>query len=340
MINRQVHLVSRPKTGPELANFALRETPVRDIAPGEVLLQTLFLSLDPYMRARMYAGANYAASASLDAPMVGATVSRVIASENPGLRPGDIVESSHGWQEYFLSDGTGLRRIDPALAPVSTALGVLGMPGQTGYTGLIRHGRPRPGETVVVSAASGAVGSVAGQTARQLGCRVIGIVGGPQKARYITEDLGFDAAVDRRASDFPARLAQACPAGIDVYFDNVGGPVFEAVLPLLNVKARVAICGTVSVDRDQPSTDRTGTMQSLLSAALVRQLSLTGFIYTDPDLMALEPEFRARVGGWVRDGGLRYREDIVDGLENAPAAFLGLFEGANFGKLLIRLAEG
>jgi NADPH-dependent curcumin reductase CurA len=339
MTNRQIHLVSRPSNGPELANFALREAPMPEAGEGEVLLRTVFLSLDPYMRARMYDGGNYAACAALDAPMVGSTVSKVIESNNPDFAAGDYVESAHGWQEYAVSDGSGLRMIDPTAAPLSTALGVLGMPGQTGYTALMRHGRPQSGETVVVSAASGAVGSVVGQTARNLGCRAVGIAGGPEKCRFLTEELGFDAAADHRAPDFCAQLAHACLDGIDVYYENVGGAVFMAVLPLLNRKARIPVCGTVSVDRNNPGDDPTGTMQELLAITLVKQLQITGFIYTDDDLMELVPEFRARASRWVREGKLRYREDIVDGLEKAPEAFLGLFNGANFGKLLVRVSE-
>lgn len=339
MTNRQIHLVSRPGAeGPEADNFALRRAPPPRPGAGQVLLRTLWLSLDPYMRARMYDAGNYAQSAALDAPMVGSTVARVIESNHPAYAVGEVVESGHGWQDYAVSDGSGLRRIDPDLAPLSTALGVLGMPGQTGYTALMRHGRPTPGETVVVSAASGAVGTVVGQTAKMCGARAVGIAGGPDKCRFLTEELGFDAAADHRAPDFADQLARACPQGIDVYFDNVGGPVFETVLPLLNAKARVPVCGTVSVDRNRPGAATGGSMQDLLAATLVKQLRITGFIFSDDDLMALEPEFRARVGGWVRDGRLRYREDIVEGLENAPAAFLGLFSGKNFGKLLVRVA--
>lgn len=339
-VNRQILLSSRPDpaTGPSLANFVLHQAPTPQPGSGQVLLQTLYLSLDPYMRARMYEGANYAASARLGAPMVGNTVSRVIASHHAGFAVGAIVESAHGWQEYALSDGSGLIPVDPALAPVSTALGVLGMPGQTGYTALMRHGRPGPGQTVLVSAASGAVGSVVGQTARLMGARVVGIAGGAAKCDFVARDLGLDAAVDHRAPDFAAQLAAACPQGVDIYFDNVGGPVFAAVLPLLNAEARVLVCGTVSVDRDRPgSASSAGSMQDLLSAALVKRLAIKGFIYSDPDLMAMAPEFRERVGGWIRSGALRYREDMVEGIEAAPRAFLGLFEGANFGKLLVRV---
>ncbi|MFE3836510.1 NADP-dependent oxidoreductase [Pseudogemmobacter sonorensis] len=339
--NRQVHLVSRPGNGPELGNFALCDSVIADPGPDELLLRTLWLSLDPYMRARMYEGRNYTAPAALDQPMQGSTVARVVASRHPDFTEGDIVESAHGWQEYALSDGSGLRRIDPALAPVQTALGVLGMPGQTGYTALVHHGRPQPGETVVVSAASGAVGSVVGQVARKMGARAVGIAGGMAKCRYLTDDLGFDAAVDHRAPDFAAALAAACPDGADIYYDNVGGRVFRAVLPLMADRGRILVCGTISVDRDAPAgNDGSGPAQDLLNAALVRRLALRGFVYTDPELMERAPEFRARVGGWIRDGSLRWREHVVEGLEAAPEAFCGLFRGENFGRLLVRLAPG
>lgn len=339
-VNRQILLVSRPDParGPEEANFALHTAPMPEPGPGEVLVQTLWLSLDPYMRARMYDGANYAAGVALGAPMVGNTVSRVLASILPGFAPGDLVESAHGWQEYAAVPADSLRRIDPALAPVSTALGVLGMPGQTGYTALMRHGRPQPGETVLVSAASGPVGTVVGQTARLVGARAVGIAGGAAKCAFLTDELGFHAAVDHRGPDFAARLAAACPGGVDIYYDNVGGPVAAAVLPLLNPGARFLVCGTVAVDRDRPgSAPASGSMQDLLSAALVKRLTIKGFVYDDPDLTALEGEFRTRVGAWLREGKLRYREDVVEGLEAAPRAFLGLFAGANFGKLLVRV---
>lgn len=339
-VNRQIHLVSRPDPakGPALTNFALREVERPRPGPGQVLLETLYLSLDPYMRARMYSGTNYAAPAALDAPMVGGTVARVVVSNHPGFAVGEIVESAHGWQDYALSDGTGLRRVDTGAAPVSTALGVLGMPGQTGYTAMMHHGRPGPGQVVLVSAAAGAVGSVAGQTARLAGARVVGIAGGPAKCAFVTGTLGFDAAVDHRAPDFAARLAAACPEGVDVYFDNVGGPVTAAILPILRERARLLVCGTVSVDRDRPGVaPALPSMQDLLSAALVRRLTIKGFIYTDPELMAMEGEFRTIVGRWLAEGRLKYREDVVDGLEAAPAAFLGLFSGANFGKLVVRV---
>ena len=340
MMNRQVQLASRPgPDGPSPDNFALREVAMPVPGAGEVLLKTLYLSLDPYMRARMYAGANYTAGVDIGAPMVGATIARVVESRNPAFETGTLVVSDSGWQDFALSDGGGLQIIDPELAPVTTALGVLGMPGQTGYTALMVHGRPKSGETVVVSAATGPVGSVVGQTARLTGARAVGIAGGAEKCRFLVDELCFDAAADHRAPDFARQLARACPDGIDVYFDNVGGPVFETVLPLLNTGARVPVCGTISVNRDAPGPKAGAPMQELLSATLVKQLRISGFIYSNDDLVALVPEFRDRVGGWVRDGTLRYREDIVEGLENAPKAFLGLFAGENFGKLMVRVAQ-
>jgi NADPH-dependent curcumin reductase CurA len=338
--NRQIHLVSRPDPilGPRAENFALRETPMPVPGPGQVLLQTLYLSLDPYMRARMYQGDNYAAATALDAPMVGNTVARVIETRHPDFYVGDVVESAHGWQAYVLSDGSGLTPIYADAAPLSAHLGVLGMPGQTGYTAMTRHGQPGPGQTVVISAASGPVGSVAGQTARIAGARVVGIAGGAEKCAYVTDELGFDACIDHRAHDFSVRLTAACPQGVDIYFDNVGGPVAVAVLPLLNAGARFLVCGTVAVDRDRPMSEPDlPSMQTLLSAALVKRLTIRGFVYSDPDLLALAPEFRANVGDWLQSGQLHAREQIIDGLEAAPEAFLGLFTGANFGKLIVRV---
>lgn len=336
MESRQIWLASRP--GPEgvsEANFRLATVELPEPAPGEVLLETIYLSLDPYMRARMYEGGNYAASVPLGGVMPGGTVSRVIASRAPELPEGTIVLSGHGWQSHHVGDAVGLRVVDPALAPVSTALGVLGMPGLTGYAGLLRHGRPQPGETVLVSAASGAVGSVVGQVARLKGARVVGIAGGPDKCRYLTEALGFDAAVDHRSGNLAADLAAACPDGIDVYFDNVGGEIFAAVIPLLATGARVAVCGTISVDRNQPAPEGRDRLQMLHSAILVKQLTLSGFI--SDTLRDMEPEFRIEVSGWIRAGVLRYREHVVEGLEAAPKAFIGLFRGENFGKLLVRV---
>ncbi len=333
--NTQIHLVSRPgPQGPGLENFALVEAPLRPLAEGEVLLKTQFLSLDPYMRARMYEGVNYAQSAQLNTPMKGSTVAVVEDSRHADFQPGDFVESWHGWQSHHISDGEGLRVIDVSLAPVSTALGVLGMPGHTGYGGMLRHGQPKAGETVVVSAASGTVGGVAAQIARIKDARVVGIAGGPQKCSFLTEELGLHAAVDHRAPDFATRLAKACPDGVDVYFDNVGGEIFASVLSLMNAEGRIAVCGTIAVNRDGGPEIGEDRMNWVLSRTLVRQLTISGFIY--PQFFDLTEAFHTDMSRWIASGDMIYREDIIDGLENAPEAFLGLFEGRNFGKLLVR----
>ncbi len=305
--------------------------------PGEMLLRTVYLSLDPYMRGRMSSGPSYARGVAVGEVMVGRTVSEVIASRLDGYAPGDYLLSSNGWQEYALSDGSGVRRLDPSQAPLSTALGVLGMPGLTAYVGLIDIGRAAAGETVVVSAASGAVGSVVGQLARLRGCRVVGVAGAPKKCAYVTSELGFDACVSHLDDALPDALAAACPDGVDVYFDNVGGKVFEAALPLLNDFARVPICGRISTYNDTELPPGPNQVPRVLGAALVRRLTIRGFLVFDHG--DTEPEFLEVVGAWVRSGAIRYREDIVEGIEAAPTAFLGLFEGANFGKLLVRVSE-
>lgn len=336
MVNKQILLVSRPDArGPSIDNFDLVQTPLEKIGDNQVLLKTQYLSLDPYMRARMYAGENYAANAALNAPMVGNTVSTVIESRHSNFYIGDVVNSAHGWQSHFISDGQGLRKVEPALGPVQTSLGVLGLPGHTGYGGLLRFGRPKSGDTVLVSAASGAVGSVVAQVAKIKNCRVIGIAGGPEKCSYLTEELGLDGAVDHKAPDISQAIRKACPEGIDVYFDNVGGEIFSAVVPNLNAGARVVICGTIAVDRDQNPEVGIDRMQWLLSNVLVKQLSISGFIF--PQLEDMGADFQRDVSGWIKSGQLKYREHVVDGLENAPEAFLGLFKGTNFGKLLVRL---
>lgn len=337
-ISQQVQLVARPgPEGPSADNFAVIESPVRALQDGEILLATRYLSLDPFMRARMYAGGNYAAPAQLGAPMIGNTVSEVIETRHSAFAIGTIVESAHGWQSHFVSNGEGLRIVDPDIAPISTALGVLGMPGQTGYGGLLRIGQPRPGDTVCVSAAAGAVGSVVGQVARIKGCRVIGIAGGEAKCRYLLDDLGFDAAIDYRGSDVPGQLKAAAPDGIDVYFDNVGGDVFAQVMECLNTGARIPVCGTIAVDRNLAPPQGRDRMQTLLATVLVKQLILRGFLFTEFADMA--DDFHRDMTSWMQSGALRYKEHIVDGLENAPEAFLGLFTGANFGKLLVRVGS-
>jgi len=332
LTNRQILLKSRPTGKPSTDNFEHVERPAPEPGEGRVLLRTLYLSLDPYMRGRMSDARSYAKPAELGRPMVGGTVSKVVASRHAKFAVGDIVLAYAGWQDYALSDGSGLRKLDPKAAPISTALGVLGMPGMTAYCGLLEIGRPKPGETVVVAAASGAVGSAVGQIAKIKGARAVGVAGGAAKCRFVVEELGFDACIDHRAPDLAAQLAAACPKGVDVYFENVGGAVQQAVWPLLNEFARVPVCGVIAqynATGPSPGPD--------IATILRRRLLVRGFIVWD--FAAKEGDFLRDAATWIADGRLKYREDIVDGLENAPQAFLGLLEGKNFGKLVVKVAS-
>ncbi|MDR3517190.1 MAG: NADP-dependent oxidoreductase [Azospirillaceae bacterium] len=336
-INRKIILASRPVGEPADSDFRLVEDVIPQPGPDQVLLRTLYLSLDPYMRGRLSAAKSYAEPVALGGVIVGGTISRVVESPVAGLVPGDLVLGYAGWQDYAVAAAAGLQVIDPTLAPVTTALGVLGMPGMTAYCGLLNIGKPQRGETVVVAAASGAVGSVVGQIARLKGCRVVGIAGGARKCAFVVDELGFDACIDHQRPDFAVALASACPRGIDVYFENVGGAVFDAVLPLLNMFARVPVCGLIAsynaTAEDATGPDRT---RAVMRAILTHRLTFRGFIVSD--YAAQRQEFLETVGAWVRDGSIRYREDIVEGLEQAPAAFRGLLRGANFGKLLVRVS--
>jgi NADPH-dependent curcumin reductase CurA len=302
-----------------------------------MLLRTIYLSLDPYMRGRMSAGPSYAAATEVGDVMPGATVCRVEVSQIAQFRVGDLVDAYVGWREYAISDGRGVRKLDPSLAPISTALGVLGMPGLTAWAGLMNIGQPKPGETVVVAAASGAVGSVVGQLAKIKGCRVVGIAGGERKCRYVLDELGFDACIDHRAANFAEALKEACPKGIDIDFENVGGPVFDAVLPLLNTFARVPVCGLIAHYNATELPTGVDRVPLLLRQILVKRLTLRGFIVFD--FANQHPDFLAEVGPLVQSGHIKYREDIVDGLENAPRAFIGLLRGENFGKMLVRVSK-
>jgi NADPH-dependent curcumin reductase CurA len=338
-VNRRIVLNSRPVGVPTAENFRLEEQIVPVPSTGQLLLRTLYLSLDPYMRVRMSDEPSYAPPVAVHDVMVGGTVSRVHDSQHPDYQSGDMVLSYGGWQDYALSDGTGLTRLDARMAHHSLYLGVLGMPGFTAYMGLLDIGQPKEGETVVVAAASGAVGSVVGQIAGLLkGCRVVGIAGGADKCRFVVEKLGFDACIDRRSTDFPQQLAIACPKGIDVYFESVGGAVFDAVLPLLNVRARVPLCGLIAHYNDTglpPGPDRLGLLTRML---LTRRIKMQGFIIFD-DYGHRYGEFYQQMSAWLAEGRITYREDIVDGLENAPEAFIGLLEGKNFGKLVVQVAQ-
>lgn len=334
--NKQIHLVSRPTGEPEAANFALIETPVPSPGAGQVLLKTLYLSLDPYMRARMYEGANYAANTPLNAPMVGDTVSEVMESHHPDFTAGDIVVSRHGWQSHALSDGADLKRVDPSLAPISTALSVLGMPAHTGYGGLLRFGKPEAGETLLVSAATGAVGSVVAQIGRIKGLRTVGIAGGTDKCRYLVDTLGLDGAIDRRAGDFAGQLKATCPNGVDIYYDNVAGDIAAEVLPVFNTGGRYLVCGTIAINRDLGYPEGADNLQKMLATVLVKKLTVQGFIF--PDFLDMTEAFLSDMSGWIKSGDVKYQEHVVEGIENAPQAFLGLFKGENFGKLLVKVA--
>ena len=336
MSMQRIALASRPKGVPTAENFRLEQGEVPSPGPGQFLARTVWLSLDPYMRGRMDDGPSYAKPVELGDTMVGQTVSEVVASENPAFAEGDLVLSNSGWQEFAISDGRDLRRLDPADGPPSQFLGILGMPGMTAYTGLLEIGRPRPGETVVVAAAAGPVGSLVGQIARIKGARAVGIAGGAEKCAYLTETLGFDAAVDHRAGDFAEALARACPDGIDVYFENVGGAVFDAVLPLFNDFARMPVCGLVADYNLSELPSGPDRSPVLMRAILTKRLTLRGFIVWD--FASMQDDFLRDVGGWLRAGRVKAREDVVEGLDNAPAAFAGMLKGANFGKLVVKVS--
>jgi NADPH-dependent curcumin reductase len=333
--NRRIVLASRPIGAPTAQDFRLETVAIPQPSDGEVLLQTRFLSLDPYMRGRMNEGKSYADRVELGDVMVGGTVSEVIASRNPAFAEGDLVTAYAGWQDYAISDGGDLMKLDPRINPSSYALGVLGMPGLTAYVGLLDIGEPKAGDTVVLAAATGAVGSVVGQIAKLKGCRVVGIAGAKEKCAYAVSELGYDACISHYDKDMATQLAAACPDGIDVYFENVGGSSWEAVMPLLNNFARVPVCGLISHynQTELPlGPDRMSLLQGLI---LQRSLKIQGFIVSN--YRARIPAFVADMSGWLDEGKIKYREDVVDGLENAPQAFLGLFTGDNFGKLVVRV---
>jgi NADPH-dependent curcumin reductase CurA len=333
---QRIVLASRPVGEPTLDNFRSEELPIPQPEPGQMLLHTRWLSLDPYMRGRMSDASSYAKPVGIGDVMEGGTVSEVVTSNVSGFAKGDIVVGRTGWQTHALSDGSGLQKVDPTRAPISTALGVLGMPGMTAYMGLLEIGKPAAGETVVVAAASGAVGSVVGQIARIEGARAVGIAGGPDKCRYVIEELGFDDCVDHRAPDLAACLAAACPKGIDVYFENVGGTVFEAVFPMLNPFARIPVCGLISMYNATTLSPGPILLPHMMRAILTKRLTFRGFIVSD--FAARHEDFMRDVSAWVGEGRIKYREDVVEGLENAPRALIGLLRGENFGKLLVQVA--
>src|SRR5882724_10915132 len=333
---RQIVLAARPQGRPKPSDFRLEETEIPTPSAGQILLRVQYLSLDPYMRGRMDDRKSYATPVSLGGVMQGESVAVVIASKHPGYSEGDIVLAHTGWRTHALSDRADLRKLDPAVAPVTTGLGVLGMPGFTAYAGLRVIGKPMPNETVVVAAASGPVGSLVGQLAKLAGARAVGIAGGAEKCTYVKDELGFDAAVDHKGADFAANLAAACPDGIDVYFENVGGAVWQAVLPLLNEFARVPVSGLAAHYNASGLDDSPNLLPATMRAILSKSIMVRGFINYEFDAAHFAPFLREVVAG-IADGRIRYREDFVDGLEKAPEAFIGMLEGRNFGKLIVRV---
>ena len=331
--NRAWTLASRPVGEPTTENFALTETDIPVAKHGEVLIRTLYLSLDPYMRGRMRGGPSYAATLDPGEVITGEVVARVEQSDSPLYSVGDIVRSNIGWQEWAAISAHDVSPVDTSLGPISTAVGVLGMPGLTAYHGLLDNLQPKAGDVLVVSAASGAVGAVVGQLGKINGCFVIGTAGSDEKCDYIVDELGFDAAVNYQTQDISAEFARLAPNGINTFFDNVGGGVFDAVLDNIAMNARIAICGQISQYNaiDVPQGPRN-------LAVLTRTRSrIQGFLVYD--YVVQHEVSRARLAGWIKDGRLKYREDVVDGLENAPNAFIGLLRGENFGKLLIKVNE-
>ena len=334
---QRIVLASRPTGRPRPEDFRLESVPVPAPAPGEVLLKSLFLSIDPYMRGRMNDAKSYASPTPIGDVMPGETISLVLKSKDPDFHEGEFVQAYTGWTTLSVMKAGGLRRVDSKLAPLTASLGIRGMPGLTAYAGLLNIGKPKYDECVVVAAASGPVGSLVGQLARIKGARAVGIAGGAKKCEYVTSELGFDACIDHRAPDFSAQLQSACPKGIDVYFQKVSADaVWEAVLPLLNNHARVPVCGMVSQYNDGEKKPGSTGDRTLMRQILTKSLTIEGFLYYDFEY--LRNEFYVEVGNSrIAHGQIKYREDFVDGLAAAPSALIGLIEGKNFGKLIVRL---
>jgi NADPH-dependent curcumin reductase CurA len=333
-VNRQIILAARPVGFPKESDFKLVESRVPTPEDGQILVRVLYLSVDPYMRGRMNDRPSYAPAVKLGEVMVGGAVGRVVQSRSPDIPEGTVVEGGFGWQEYAVANATEVRVVDSRVAPTSTALGVLGMPGLTAYFGLLDIGQPKPGETVLVSGAAGAVGSLVGQIAKIKGCRVVGVAGSDEKITYSTRELGFDAAFNYKpVTKFVAKLREVCPEGIDVYFDNVGGPLTDAVFWVMNVKARIVVCGQIS----QYNLEKPEPGPRFLWKLIEKRARVEGFLVFD--FAARYKEGARQLAEWLREGKIKYREDMVRGLENAPRAFLGMLQGQNIGKQLVQVAD-
>ncbi|KJG38501.1 NADP-dependent oxidoreductase [Photobacterium angustum] len=335
--NRQLLLASRPVGAPTPENFHLTETTIPSPQQGELLLKAVYLSLDPYMRGRMSDKKSYAEPVGINEVMVGGTVCQVTVSHHPDYQVGEWVLAYSGWQDYAVSNGEGLIKLGMNPTHPSYALGVMGMPGFTAYMGLLDIGQPKQGDTIVVAAATGAVGSMVGQIGKIKGCRVVGIAGGNEKCQYAKETLGFDECIDHHAANFAQQLADACTDGIDIYYENVGGKVFDAVLPLLNTGARIPLCGLISQYNATSLPDGPDRMNMLMGQLLVKRIKMQGFIIFD-DYAHRYDEFAQQMSQWLAEGKIHYREDRVEGLEQAPQAFIGLLEGKNFGKVVVKVS--
>ena len=333
--NRRIVLASRPVGAPTQDNFRLETVAVPSIKEGEVLLRSIYLSLDPYMRGRMNDAKSYAEPVAIDEVMVGATVCQVEQSQHSDYQVGEWVLAYTGWQDYGVSNGEGLVKLGMEPSHPSFALGIMGMPGFTAYMGLLDIGQPKEGDTLVVAAATGPVGATVGQIGKLKGCRVIGVAGGEEKCRHAKEVLGFDECIDHKAEDFAEQLAAACDKGIDVYFENVGGKVFDAVMPLLNTGARIPVCGLISQYNATSLPDGPDRMSALMGMLLVKRIKMQGFIIFD-DYAHRYNEFATQMAEWLAQGKIQYKEQVVEGFENTPQAFMGLLKGENFGKLVIK----
>ena len=336
-IARTIQLVARPLGAPKPGDFTIANLPLAPPAPGEVLLQMLWLSLDPYMRGRLSDARSYAPPTALGAPPPSEAVARVLQSNDPGLAAGDIVLVHDFWRDHAVRKAHDCQRLDPALTPVQRALGALGMPGLTAYAGLKHIGQPRAGETLVVGAATGAVGALVGQIAKLRGARVVGVAGGAEKCRYATKELGFDACLDRHAPDLGPQMAAACPDGVDVYFELTGGAILQAVLPLMNPFARIPVCGTIASYNATTPPPGPDQLPALMRLILTRSLTVRGFIVSE--FAADRAEFTATMSQWLATGAIRAREDVTEGLDQMVPAFIAMLEGRNFGKTLVKLAD-
>lgn len=336
--NRRWVLASRPHGAPTAENFRLEEDEVASPGEGQVLLRTVYLSLDPYMRGRMSDAPSYSPPVKIGEVMCGGTVSRVVKSQHPDFAEGDWVLAGSGWQDYDIASGDDLVKLDSNIPHPSWALGILGMPGFTAYMGLLDIGQPKEGETLVVAAATGPVGATVGQIGKIKGCRVVGVAGGSEKCRHAVEVLGFDECIDHHADDFSDQLAKACPQGIDIYYENVGGKVFDAVLPLLNTSARIPLCGLVSGYNATDLPEGPDRVPLLMATILKKRIRLQGFIIMQDYGHRLH-EFQQEMASWLKQDRIHYREQVTEGLEQAPETFIGLLEGKNFGKVVVKISS-